>query len=175
MSAQPPAWLSARLPPSNGVALQVRPLTPDDAQRERRFIASLSWGTLHQRMLGGVKEPTDEQLAELVKLDWPRRLALALLHGDEILAVARLEAAAGRAAEFAIVVSDAWQGQGLGHRLLAMLVLAAQAAGYRDLIGTTYADNRVMIGLARSHGFLVTPEPGETSLRRLRLPLAQMR
>lgn len=91
----------------------------------------------------------------------------------EILAVARFGAADHPgAAEFAIVVSDRWQRRGLGHRLLALMIRAARAAGYRELVGTTFADNRGMIELARSHGCEVLPEPGEPTLRRLRLALA---
>ncbi len=176
MNAWPPAWLSVPVLPVNGVELRVRPLEAADAMRERRFIARLSPEALRQRVLGSVREPSDQQIAELVKADWPRRIALALLREEEIVAVARLEATAEPAiAEFAIVVADEWQRKGLGHRLLAMLVLAAQAAGYRELVGTTFADNRSMIELARSHGFLVDPEPGESSLRRLHLALAHER
>ena len=180
----PPAWLSGPAGEVDGVPLYARPLAPADAARERSFIARLSAQTLQQRVLGSIKPPTDEQIVQLVTPDWPRSLAVALFAGGnggparaagepEILAVARFGAADQHpgTAEFAIVVADRWQRRGLGHRLLALMIHAARAAGHRELVGTTFADNRGMIELARSHGCEVLPEPGEPTLRRLRLAL----
>ena len=192
-----PHWLSERFNGRSGIALCVRPLRAADAASERRFIESLSAQSLYQRLLGVVTAASDEQLERLVRPDWPHGLALAVLRcaapgergagtdagagadadadaaGEiEILGVARF-AASGQpqAAEFGIVIADAWQGQGLGHALFERLVRAARAAGYRELVGTTFADNRDMVALARAHGFQVTHEEGERGQRRLTLPL----
>lgn len=181
-SGRPPDWLTGRLDAPIAVPLCVRPLRPDDAARERRFIDRLSRETLQQRLLGVIKDPTDDQIAQLVAQDWPRSLALAVFRcetaddaGDEaeILAVARFHPATDRpgVAEFAIVVADDWQRKGVGHALFERIVAAARVAGVRELFGTTYADNRGMIDLARSHGFAVEPEPDEAALRRLVLRL----
>lgn len=179
-----PRWLDAPAGEIDGIALHARPLGPADAARERDFIARLSAYTLQQRVLGSVKPPTDEQIAQLVTPDWPGSLAVALFAGGnggrvpgadepEILAVARFGSVQRQpgTAEFAIVVADRWQRRGLGHRLLALMIRAVRAAGYRELVGTTFAGNRGMIELARAHGCEVLPEPGEPALRRLRLVL----
>jgi acetyltransferase len=63
------------------------------------------------------------------------------------------------AAEFAIVLSDDWQGRGLGRRLLGELIAAAQRGGVRRLYGTTLLENAAMIALAQSLGFVVTNDP----------------
>ena len=184
-----PHWLSERFNGRSGIALCVRPLRAADAASERRFIESLSAQSLYQRLLGVVTAASDEQLERLVRPDWPHSLALAVFRcaapgergagadagadaPDEILGVARF-AASGQpqAAEFGIVIADAWQGQGLGHALFERMVRAARAAGYRELVGTTFADNRDMVALARAHGFQVTHEEGERGQRRLTLPL----
>lgn len=185
--AAAPAWLSERVVARSGIALSVRPLRADDVPRARDFLGRLSPESLHRRALGVVKEVSDEQLAERVRQDWPRALALAVLRhagpagpddvaqaadGAELLGVARF-APSGRpqSGEFAIVVADAWQRQGVGSVLFERLVRAARSAGYRELVGTTYADNLEMIELAASHGFAVGPEDDEPHLRRLTLPL----
>ena len=180
-SQQPPArlprWLNVRCTSRGGARLHIRPLRADDAARERAFIDGLSPTSLSQRLLGTIREVTDEQVAELVRPDWPRRLALAALSGDAItgdgiVGVARFDVSERPgSAEFAIVVADHWQRRGVGHALFDRLVRAARLAGYRELVGTTFAVNREMIELARSHGFEVGPEEGEPSLRRLTLPL----
>lgn len=178
----PPQWLAARLDGPIAEPLCVRPLRAGDAALERRFVAQLSTETLQQRLMGMVSDVTDAQVAELLRQDWPRRLGLALLRCEarldadegaddeaEILGVARFDAAEDRPgfAEFAIVVADRWQHKGLGHALLGRLVDAARAAGYRGMVGTTFADNRPMVQLARSYQFEIEPEPGEPGLRRL--------
>ena len=172
-----PRWLNVRCKTRGGVRVHIRPLRADDAARERAFIDGLSQASLVQRVLGALGEVTDEQVAELVRPDWPRRLALAAFGcdaavGDEIIGVARFDASEQPgAAEFAIVVADRWQRRGVGYALFDRLVRAARIAGYRELVGTTFATNREMIELARSHDFEVGPEDGEPSLRRLTLRL----
>ena len=71
-------------------------------------------------------------------------------------------------AEVAIVVGDAWQGQGLGRRLLATLLEHAQGAGVREAVGVVLATNRAMLQLARSMGFAVSAEPGDATVMRIR-------
>lgn len=172
-----PGWLDVRCKSRGGVRLHIRPLHPADAAKERAFIDGLSPATLSQRLLGTIRGVSDAQVAELVRPDWPRRLALAAFGCDTatdegIIGVARFDASQQPgSAEFAIVVADRWQRQGVGDALFRRLVRAARLAGYRELVGTTYAANREMIELARSHGFTVGPEEGEPNLRRLTLPL----
>lgn len=189
-AGEAPQWLSGPIDTRAGVVLHVRPLGRGDVARERRFAEGLSPESLRQRLLGAITGASDEQFARLVEPGWPRRLALAVVRragddaagddaagddaaGDEeILGVARFDACEqADAAEFAIVIADAWQRKGLGHALFERLLQAVRAAGYRDLIGVTFADNRNMVELARAHGFEVGPEPGERGLRRLTLRL----
>ena len=56
-------------------------------------------------------------------------------------------------AEFAIVIADAWQGRGIGRRLLAKLIEAARRRGVKRLYGEILAINRPMLELARKLGF----------------------
>ncbi len=176
-SVRMPRWLNVRCKSRRGVRLHIRPLRADDAAHERAFIDGLSPASLGQRLLGTISEVTDEQVAELVRPDWPRRLALAAFGGDAatgdgIIGVARFDLSERPGvAEFAIVVTDLWQRRGVGYALFDRLVRAARVVGYRELVGTTFAVNHHMIELARSHGFEVGPEEGEPSLRRLTLRL----
>jgi GNAT superfamily N-acetyltransferase len=56
-------------------------------------------------------------------------------------------------AEIALVVADAWQGRGLGGRLLAVLLEHARQAGLSRLEGVTRTGNDAMRGLATKLGF----------------------
>lgn len=79
--------------------------------------------------------------------------------------------AATRSAEVALVLADAWQGRGLGRRLLARLVEHAQSAGAQEAAGVVLATNVAMLRLARSMGFSVTAEPGDATVARIRRDL----
>ena len=55
--------------------------------------------------------------------------------------------------EFAIVVADDFQGNGLGLKLLDNLIGVAQDKGLRSIYGIVLNDNRKMLGLAKKLGF----------------------
>src|ERR1700682_6469010 len=78
-------------------------------------------------------------------------------------------------AEVALVLADAWQGQGLGRRLLETLLEHAESAGIREAAGVVLATNVAMLRLVRSMGFGVEPEPGDAMGRRINRHLRTVR
>jgi acetyltransferase len=90
-------------------------------------------------------------------VDFSRNMALAataMLDGETLLGVARyVRDKNGNAAEFAIVIADAWQGRGIGTRLLAKLIQVARGHGVERLYGDILAMNRPMLGLVAKLGF----------------------
>jgi acetyltransferase len=124
------------------------------------------------------------ELRRMVEIDYRREMALVAtteLDGEErILAVARYvrDAADGAAldggddglvpaAEFAIVVTDAWQRRGIGELILQRLRQVAVDAGVRHLAGLTLATNRPMISLARRLGFEISHEHDDWTVKRV--------
>jgi acetyltransferase len=75
-------------------------------------------------------------------------------------------------AEFAIVLSDEWQGKDLGTRLLSRLITAAKINGVQKLVGTTLSDNHGMLSLARKLGFKAALDPASATVTQLALDLA---
>jgi acetyltransferase len=167
----------ARLPPTRSTAVlhshsvTIRPLRREDADLEVRLALGLSPETRYSRFFGGVRF-TPELLAALVNVDFSRDIALiatTTVAGEETpIGVARyVLAPEGDAAEFAITVTDAWQGGGLGQLLLGRLVEIARERGLQRLWGETLATNHPMIRLAAALGFKVTVHPADPTLRRL--------
>ena len=132
-------------------------MRPHDRDIEHAFVSGLSPETRSNRLLGGSKAITREYIESLVSVDFSRDMALAaatMLDGETLLGVARyVRDRSGDAAEFAIVIADAWQGRGIGRRLLAKLIEAARRRGVKRLYGDILATNRPMLELARKLGF----------------------
>ena len=100
-----------------------------------------------------------ERLRRVCFIDYDREIALVadLKKRDghhEILAVGRLTKEHGLdEAEFAILVSDAWQGKGLGSELLRMLVQVGRQENVRRIVGHIMAENIMMRRVSEEVGF----------------------
>jgi len=151
--------------------VRVRPIRPEDAEREKRFFDRLSERSRYQRFMNHLKELPPRMLARFTQLDYDRELALVALWQDEFVAVGRYAPNPdGVSAEFALAVADDWQEKGLGHALLERLCDAARAAGYEALLGHILEANRGMLELAAHLGFVEEERSGRevTLVRRLR-------
>ena len=142
----------------------LRPIEPGDFELEREFVAGLSRITSYQRLMS-CRSPSAAELERWTRID-PRRegalIAVAQVAGrPRQVGVARYAMDLGaQEAELAIVLDDAWQGRGLGRRLLSELVVLARRSGVKALFGITLSDNRAMLNLARGLGFSLRRAPG---------------
>jgi len=176
MPGSAPESLAESFQPVIGQSVSLRPLRPDDVDIELAFVTGLSEETRANRLLGGAVRITDEYIRRLTRIDWSREAALAavvMLERTEVLiGVARYVADAdGRACEFAVVIADAWQGRGIGRRLLEKLIALARTRSYAAMYGEILATNVGMLHLARKLGFGVSPHPGDRTLVRANLVL----
>jgi RimJ/RimL family protein N-acetyltransferase len=128
---------------------EVRPIEAEDAERLRRLFFRLSAETVYRRFFRPIHEPTPSVLAFLCAVDHDRRDALVAVDGEgEIVAVARYDRLGETdEAEVAVVVEDAWQGQGIGSRLVRRLAALAESRGLQVFTATMLGDNRAASGL----------------------------
>ena len=132
-----------------GRAVTIRPIRDDDVDRLRRLFFRLSPETVYRRFFQPVREPSEKLLHHLAEVDHEHRQALVAEYDDEIVAVVRYDLEPGRsAAEVAVVVEDAWQGHGLGKRLLRRLALDAIEHGVVELTATVLGENHRVLALA---------------------------
>jgi RimJ/RimL family protein N-acetyltransferase len=161
---------------ADGTVLTIRPIRAADLALEEEFVNGLSAPTGYQRLMSA-RRPSLEEIKRFTDINHERELALiatTLVQGRERqVGVARYvkEPSSGDA-EFAIVLSDAWQGRGLGTRLLASLLAAAKRHGVRRLFGTTFSENNGMLALGRKLGFRLAREPGLATITNLTVDLA---
>jgi len=93
------------------------------------------------------------------------RLDLALWGASVIAGVGRLITLEnGQEAEFAIIVNDRYQGQGIGSKLLHQLVEIGRSAGLARIVAEILPENHGMVHLARTFGFRIKHIPHDTTL-----------
>ena len=142
----------------NGERVLLRPVHPQDLELVQAFVRELSPESRYNRFHGAIKELTAGMARWATHVDHDRHIALiAVVYRDgreiEIGAARYVVGADGETAEFSVAVADAWQGQGLGARLLARLIEIAAQRGLRWIEGDVLASNRGMLALARRLGF----------------------
>jgi acetyltransferase len=167
-----PAHLSRTWTLASGESLRVRPIRHDDGELEEAFVRALSLESRYQRMLSGGTKVTPEWIDSMMHIDYHRHMAFAVTTVsdgvEQFVGVGRYVVdAATLSAEVALVLADAWQGRGLGRRLLSTLLEHAQAAEVRVAEGLVLASNKSMLRLVRSMGFAVTAEPGDATVVRI--------
>ena len=158
-----PSDLSARWELPGGASVRVRPIRPEDAEMEASFVRNLSDHARHFRFGTAMKELTREMLVRFTQIDYDRELALLVLtdQGDREteVAVARYARTGPDSADVAIVVADAWQGKGLGRRLLVRLLDIGRSRGIRRFEGEMLSENLPIRNLLASLGFSFRRDP----------------
>jgi acetyltransferase len=155
---------------SDGVPYRIRPVRPDDAERERDFIARMSPQSRYQRFMHNLREASPAFIDQLVRVDGHRTMALVAVAdeagAERIVGVARYAATSEDECEFAVAVADDWQGRGIGTTLIPLLFRHAAAEGFKTIYGIILADNPRMIELAEWLGMNVEKaRAGATTVR----------
>ena len=159
----------------DGTPVIIRPIRPEDEPLMVKFHQTLSERSVYYRYFTPLRleqRVAHERLARICFLDYDREMALVVECDDEkagqheIVGVGRLSKLHGaNGAEFAIVVSDQWQGQGLGTRLLKTLVQIGRDEKLERITATILPDNREMQHVCRRVGFQIRHEVGDSECR----------
>ena len=167
----------------NGALLTLQLIRPEDEAAMVRFHASLSDRTTYLRyfqVLQFSRRTEHKRLARQCSVD-PHQLALVAktvdsqAHEEQIVGVGRLAEIPAASGEFelALVISDAWQHQGLGSALAKRLVEIAYAHGVRRLIACFLPENCAMRSICRKLGMQMISGVSESpALAAMDLPRA---
>jgi len=160
----------------DGTPLHVRPIRPEDAELERTFVQSLSEQTRYFRFFYQLHELTPAMLARFTQVDYDRELALVAVdetgNARTIIGVARyIMSPDPEAAEFAVVVADAWHGRGVARMLMTRLIDCAKGAGLKRLEGTVLRGNHNMLKFTAALGFTTRDDPEDREQVTVKLEL----
>jgi acetyltransferase len=163
----------------SGLPVLLRPLCASDLALHWGLFKNCSPQSIFQRFfqLPDCSKVTDADVARYVQFDRTRELAIAAVQhpGEQPeLGVVRLVDLGGGRAEFAVLVADPWQRQGLGRKLVEKAIDTARHHGLEWLEGYVLPGNRPMLHLCRRLGFEVRLLGGE-GLYEVRLRLTGQR
>ncbi len=160
----------------NGTDMVIRPIRPEDAEIEQTFIRKLSQKAKYFRFMQSINELSPQLLARFTQIDYNREMALiavVYVDGQETeIGVARyITNPDGKSCEFAIVIADDWQRQGIAHRLMQLLIEVARSHGLQIMEGDVLADNHEMLNLVLKLGFSINPSEEEIGMEHVVLRL----
>jgi len=151
----------------DGRTVVLRPIRPEDELLERELIAGLSPESSKFRFFYIIKEITHEMLSRFCNIDYDREMAIiAEFTADgrrRNVGVGRLIIERGQIGEFAVLVADDFQDNGLGLKLCDMLIGIGQEKGLKSIYGFVLNNNRKMINLAKKLGFTLEQLSDEES------------
>ena len=135
ISPYPEKYTKAVLLKSGQVA-HLRPIRPEDEPLEAQMFEYLSNQSLYFRFFGYVPHVTHDFLTRFTHIDYDREMAIIAeveeAGVNKMIGVVRIIADAwGENAEFAIVVADPWQKQGLGSMMMDFILEIADEMGIK--------------------------------------------
>ena len=161
--------------------MTIRPIQADDTERLKLSHDRLSPESRYRRFMSAKPHLTAADAQYLVDIDGCHHYALVATvaepEGEAIVAVARFvrQPDDPRAAEFAIVVGDHWQGQGLGGELLGRLADAAVTRGVERFRAMMLSDNVSIRRLVERLAVQVTHRSGSGNVSEVEFELPTRR
>lgn len=155
-----PSDLEVKFQLVDGRDVTIRPIRPEDAEIEQDFVRNLSDEAKYFRFMHAVHELTPEMLVRFTQIDYDREMALIAVteedgHEVEHGVVRYVTNPDRNSCEFALVISDEFQGHGIGQRMLKRLMEIALSRGLDMMEGEVLTSNHRMLELVRSMDFQV--------------------
>ncbi len=155
----------------NGTPVTIRPIRPEDEPLMVQFHQQLSERTVYLRYFHLItlnQRIAHERLTRICFIDYDREMVLVVERRPaagaerEIIGVGRLSKSHGaNEAEFAALVSDSYQGQGLGSELMRRLINIARAEKFDRISADILPDNDGMQRVCKKLGMSLRFDPEE--------------
>ncbi len=171
-----PTELERRITLGNGRPAFVRPVRPEDDAMFRRFFEHVTTEDLRLRFFRAVRDFSHDFIARLVQLDYARSMALVAVDEEsgEMLGAVRLLADPDfHRGEYGIMVRSDLKGAGLGWRLMQEMIDVARWMGLQVIEGQVLRENSTMLAMCRQLGFRVVPDPDDSMLMQVELPVGE--
>lgn len=139
---------------ADGSTACVRAVTARDGPQLTGLHARLSPETVRLRYFGAHPRLSEVEVASLVTDGGADHLVLVVERGGQLIGVAQYDRVPGSdVAEVAFVVSDAYQGLGIGTLLLEYLASEGRRYGLKRFAADTLLENDAMVKVFRDAGY----------------------
>jgi acetyltransferase len=152
----------------NKTEILLRPIKPEDEPLWLEMFKTFSEESVRYRFFRLIKDTPHEMRTRYCNIDYDREIGIVAEINEKgkrkILGVSRIILTPGRdnEAEFALIVSDDWQRQGLGSVFIDHTIEVAKDKGLKRLYGVVLKDNMPMITLCKEKNFKIeSGDPGE--------------
>ncbi|MDO8635346.1 MAG: GNAT family N-acetyltransferase [Dehalococcoidia bacterium] len=147
----------------DGSSIRLRPIMKDDTEQWLAFLSRLSTHTKYLRFHHVLKQMVLEDAVRFCMVDYTNTFALVAEvmkeQRKEIVAIGRYYRLPNkRSAEVAFAIEDAYQGKGIGTKLMESLANIARDNGITTFEADVLAGNEDMMNVFRDYGFHVTSE-----------------
>jgi acetyltransferase len=159
---------------ADGAPAFVRPVRPEDDALFRAFFARVTDDDLRLRFFQSVKHFSHEFIARLTQLDYARSIALVAVdpRSGEMLGAVRLHADADYdRGEYGILIRSDLKGQGIGWKLMQIMIEYAQWLGLKLVEGQVLRENSTMLAMCQTLGFKVRADADDATLMHVTLPI----
>jgi acetyltransferase len=172
-----PVHLVKNVQLSDGTNIVIRPIRPEDAEIEAKFIRGLSSESKYFRFMNSVQELSQEMLVRFTQIDYHNEMALIAVTstnaGEEQIGVVRYTTNLDKTScEFALVVSDQWQGRGIAHQLMENLMEVARDRDLETMEGQVLSNNSRMLELVASLGFSIENDAEDAAIKHVVVSLS---
>lgn len=158
----------------DGIPLTIRPIRPEDEPLMVEYHKKLSERSVYMRYLHPMaldQRISHERLSRICFIDYDREMALVAeyhhpqTNAREIVGVGRLSKHFGtQEGEYAILITDAFQGKGLGTELLKRLIQIGRDEKLKRIIAFISTENYVMQKVSRKLGFTLRRSPDDPTV-----------
>ncbi len=144
---------------SSGEVITIRPIRAEDEPLIYRLFKGLSDETIQFRFCQKLVDIPHEKLVRYCQIDYEREMAFVATVSDEnndetIIADVRISRMPDlENAELAILVSDEWQGKGIGAMLMEYCIQVAREIGLKGLWMEILKNNQRMLNVGMKSGF----------------------
>ncbi len=143
---------------ADGKQVTFRMSHPEDAELFQEFITTLSDRSRYMRFFSGLKKLPAHALNEFTSPRFPHSFAVSAIVSDgeqeRQIGVARwVPTEEEGIGEFAVVVADDCQGQGIAGRLMRLLITAATVGRLERIEGLILKENLPMLSMVQKMGF----------------------
>jgi acetyltransferase len=165
-----PSHLVRNIQLNDGTDIIIRPIRPEDAEIEAQFVRDLSSEAKYFRFMNSLQELSQEMLVRFTQIDYHNEMALIAATsndaGEEQIGVARYTTNLDKTScEFALAVSDKWQGRSIAHHLMKNLMEVARDRNLERMEGHVLTENSKMLELVASLNFEIKNDPDDSAIK----------